>query len=567
MPGQFDPSLVPFLVWALGAAGVFYGTLVFAGGHLSDEAKGHLTRWLKGEYQSSWAEQFCEIFDGIFGKHHLSFSCFLRSAVASILAVFAIWALLDPVLGVLTVRATATFDVWHVLLLGALINVIPDYISLYQTRWVLARFRHVRSFWGQAILLLFDFVVTGAIIYLGIAAYLWATGQAQISLVEMVALFSVYSIFFYSTFLTSIWAWAFALSAGFVEIFHRLGLTRILRIGQEPTRQMALVGGAMVFLACAAIKPVVTVEEGGMTYMDAQLCEWFPERACAHAARLHPDDVAKFELLSKICEGTVTQACMERSLTVLGLDAMASAELYAKACRADQPTGCTRLGWMYRTGTGLPGDDALAASLFNAGCEGGDVVACYNLAGMYREGSGVASDPQQALSLYDTACGGGYPVACSNLGLMYREGLGTPTDAERAVALFKEGCDGGNALGCTQLGWMYRTGSGVAPDTAQAIALYEAGCAGGHALGCTNLGLMYETGNSVAMDAARALALYKAGCEGGNARGCGYLGDMYEFGKGGEASLIAAETFYRQGCQRGDDWSCERLEKLEAGLD
>ncbi|CAN0312320.1 unnamed protein product, partial [Chrysoparadoxa australica] len=177
------------------------------------DKKAALSLWLEGSYQSTWATQFCTMFDRIFGDQHWRLRCVSLSALASVLAVLALWLLFDRILGLISLRADTGLSLWQALLLGAAINIIPDYISLYETRWLLKQFERIRNPIGQFLVLIADAVVTGLIIFLGIKAYLWITGTPQISVVEMMALISIYAVFFYSTFLTSIWAWAYCLSS------------------------------------------------------------------------------------------------------------------------------------------------------------------------------------------------------------------------------------------------------------------------------------------------------------------------------------------------------------------
>ncbi len=509
MPAPLDTLFAAYAAWAFGAAAVFYGAVMFGARHLSDDARARLSLWLQGDYRSSWAEQFCILFDKVFGERHLSFRCFLRSAIASTAAVYAIWFLLDPILGVLAVRATdkgqflspvkggltltpMSFDVWALVLVGVLINTIPDYLSLYETRWVLHRFRAVRTVWGQALVLALDFVLTAAIIWLGIELYLLATGKGTISLVEMVALYSYYSVFFYSTFLTSVWAWAYGLSTLFVGLFTRLGLRRVLNVGQQPAQQIALVGAVLVFTGGMATRPLVSMDESGAVPLDAKLCAWFPRDACLHAARLTADERERLEMLSDACIAGRTEIC---------------------SFAAQQHD---RLGMLY-----------------------------------------------QAATLREKACGAGRARECTYLGWMYETGKGVATDPAHSAALYQQGCDAGDEVGCSLLGYMFASGKGVEADPGRAAGYYLRGCEAGHAWGCTQLGGLFETGDGVAADPARAATLYKQGCDGQNGAGCSYLGDMVANGKGVAADPRAATPLYLRGCQLGDTFGCEALIRLQ----
>ncbi len=52
-------------------------------------------------------------------------------------------------------------------------NLIPDYLSLWEMRWPLGRFEKVRSVPGQITVLLADALITGAIIRVGVNETLW----------------------------------------------------------------------------------------------------------------------------------------------------------------------------------------------------------------------------------------------------------------------------------------------------------------------------------------------------------------------------------------------------------
>ncbi|MEP6245200.1 MAG: hypothetical protein ABJ086_17190, partial [Lentilitoribacter sp.] len=205
-------SFDSYLGIALVLASASYGVTVFFGRHLNSETKENLTLWLWGEYESTWTHHFCNLFDTVFGERHLSWGCFFRSSIASIISVVLLYFLFSSILGVLGGRAVGDLDLIRAIAIGAAINILPDYVSLYETRWILKRFERVRSFSGQAGVLFVDLILSGIIIWLGISVFQYLIGGLSLTAVEVVALFSVYSVFFYSTFLTSVWAWFYCVS-------------------------------------------------------------------------------------------------------------------------------------------------------------------------------------------------------------------------------------------------------------------------------------------------------------------------------------------------------------------
>ena len=48
----------PYFAWAFAAAAIFYSVTAFAVSHLTEEKKAHLSLWLQGDYESTWAAEF-----------------------------------------------------------------------------------------------------------------------------------------------------------------------------------------------------------------------------------------------------------------------------------------------------------------------------------------------------------------------------------------------------------------------------------------------------------------------------------------------------------------------------
>ena len=518
----------PYLSWAFIAAAIFYSVTSFTVSKLTPDRQTHLALWLQGDYESSWAEQFGAMFDRIFGANHMRPRCMALSAIASILAVMGLWALFDPILGVLALRSDAGLNLAQALLLGAAINIIPDYVSLYETRWLLKTFEKVRHPIKQLGILVLDALVTGAIIFAGIKIYLWITGRPSISLVEMAALFSFYAVFFYSTFFTSLWAWAYCLSSWIARLSKRIGLPSWLDIHNAPGAALGLIGAVLVFAGALCLKPALSLDEQGRTAFDDLLCRAFPADACTHLARLTPDEEQKLHYLSQACLGGVDGECMDTALALYDVRPEQAVRLWTKSCDSGDALGCSNLGVMYENAHGVAQDHERAVSLYRQGCDGGDANGCTNLGVMYRNARGVAQDHERAVSLYRQGCDGGDANGCTNLGFMYGTARGVAQDHERAVTLYRQGCDGGSARGCTSLGFMYGTARGVAQDHERAVSLYRQGCDGGNARGCTSLGFMCENALGIAQDDERALSLYGQGCEGGDDLGCTYRDRLLE---------------------------------------
>lgn len=493
-PSDQLASLAGYWAYAFAVAVAFYGVVSWFGKwHLSQSAKETLTLWLWGEYESTWSQHFCNLFDAVFGAKHLSWRCFIRSALASVLAVLLLYLLFGEVLGVLDParRTGGDLPIGQALLLGAAINIIPDYLSLFETRWLLKRFERVKSVLGQLGVLVADAVFTGAIIWLAINAFQWATGGRSLAAVEMLALFSVFSLFFYSTFLTSVWAWLFSLSTWFMRLFSRTSLKRVLDVETKPEAQVALVGAVLIFAVALVLTPVLKADEQQpVSVFDDMLCDMFPADICEHLGRLTKDDKRALAYLADACEGGAIEHCMDTAAKYFEGDDTKAAALWRKACAGGDARGCSNLAIMHKEGRGgLPPDDTKAVELFQQACAGGEAYGCVSLGFMHAEGRGVPPDGAKAAELFQQACDDGDARGCTTLGMMHAAGLrGVPPDNAKVVELYQQACDGGDARGCTHLGRMHAEGRGGLPkDDTKAVELFRQACAGGDATGCSRL--------------------------------------------------------------------------------
>jgi TPR repeat protein len=83
-------------------------------------------------------------------------------------------------------------------------------------------------------------------------------------------------------------------------------------------------------------------------------------------------------------------------------DAAQAAALYRQGCDGGNAPGCTNLGFLYETGTGVVADAAQAAALYRQGCDGGNAVGCFNLGAMaYNQ---TPRDRETARDHFTTAC-------------------------------------------------------------------------------------------------------------------------------------------------------------------
>ena len=204
---------------------------------------------------------FQVVFDKVFGERHLTWTCFYRSCFASLLAVglvLAGWFATRPEARALAGEPAFIRSVLWLVFFTGLLNFIPDYLSLLETRFVLKRWA---GRWRTRTLLLSDAVFTAAISFLVISFSMSlvygsgvildaggatdagsmrvdvrtvALGSAWDQFVDMATFQEEYGaialsvmasdegvsgevpipvgVFFYSAFITSVWLWLFALA-------------------------------------------------------------------------------------------------------------------------------------------------------------------------------------------------------------------------------------------------------------------------------------------------------------------------------------------------------------------
>ena len=583
------------------AAGLVAITLL-AGGLLNQARKDEIALWLMGaQSERNWAKSFTTLFDALFGERHFTWRCFLTSTVVSLAAVLLIWLAMGGT-GALGLRIRAELSLGVLLPMALAVNVLADYVSLLETRWLLGRLHRWRAWPVQLAVLALDAVLTGAIIWLAIAAYLASPlhgGEVE-SFAEILGVFSIFSVLFYSTFLTSAWTWAYILSTWLMRLLAALRLGEWLDLERQPIRVLACVLGLVTFTGALALAAPLRADEEGISAADRALCTLFKGRVCLDVAELTPTEQAQLDFILLACEGGVTRECLDRANDIWEVDGAQAARLFRAACDGGNPTACNNLGALHARGIGIRANPREAARLYRRGCDRGDPLACTNLGFLRERGFGGPADVQEAAQLYRWGCDAGDAGGCTNLGALHVEGIGMKADPKEGARLFRQGCDGGHALGCTNLGYLHERGIGMEADPQEAARLYRLGCDagdaggctnlgalhvegigmkadategarlfrqgcdGGEALGCTNLGYLQERGIGMEADPQQAARLYRQGCDGGDARGCTNLGYLHDEGIGMDPDPAAAARLYRQGCELGDEYACDRADALAA---
>ena len=84
--------------WSAQLAASMLAPTALASTLLNPARKEEIALWLMGaQTEQNWSRSFVWLFDAVFGDRHLSWRCFLRSAIASLIAVVLIWILMGGI--------------------------------------------------------------------------------------------------------------------------------------------------------------------------------------------------------------------------------------------------------------------------------------------------------------------------------------------------------------------------------------------------------------------------------------------------------------------------------------
>ena len=250
----------------------------------SDDLKTALSRWLKDPIAvrptHETAQHFCDLFDIVFTTKFMRPAFFFRSVLASTFAVIVIacaWLALAPLTGEIavvqlrfspeiagdTVTYVGVFVTLFILVFPIFFNWGPDYISLVETRLILRRVVSNRISLLTALILDLSFTIcigiTGLLVGLSFIGA-WTEGELSIAnfmttLEELgyEGLLAFGSVYFLSTFFTSVWLWLFGLAAVLIKAKHLFGfihskLQWALDIDRKPFAALAVYCNLIVSL-------------------------------------------------------------------------------------------------------------------------------------------------------------------------------------------------------------------------------------------------------------------------------------------------------------------------------
>jgi hypothetical protein len=274
------------MAWA-GTTGGLWFLFEQAEKALGEESRLKVVHWL-GEVRfqaslESIPDQFAVLFDRVFGERHFSVKCFARSSVASTVVVMAMAIVVLGWTGT-PYYVPTLFQAWLIIAL----NVIPDFVSLLETRWAL---RWMDSTGRVVVVLLLDVVVTAAIsafaflaLNFGIAViqgspvidalplgraltmvwtqpttFVWAaSGQTLDTIGPEIGP----AVYFWSAFFTSIWLWLYAASVLLSRLLLRMNkgvgfLLKVSDVEKQPFRSMGFVSVIITSVIFALGLPLV----------------------------------------------------------------------------------------------------------------------------------------------------------------------------------------------------------------------------------------------------------------------------------------------------------------------
>ena len=142
-------------------------------------------------------------------------------------------------------------------------NILPDYLSLLETRWVI---RWMEKGKGLLKWIAFDLAATASISMASVLLVLAATGwpDGPTGPLDVVTGRSRFSIFFYTAFFTSVWLWLYGASVLISRLLVRVNagvgfLLNVTDVRQSPLRAVGFVSILLVSAIFLLFLPVVLV--------------------------------------------------------------------------------------------------------------------------------------------------------------------------------------------------------------------------------------------------------------------------------------------------------------------
>jgi hypothetical protein len=273
----------------------------------------HLADIPSDEKIDSWGEIFPKLVDRVFGEKALSMKFFRRSCIASVLAValcccadFSFRAMTSETLDYELLLQYSIVSPLLILILGVYalaFNLLPDYLSLLISRFVIKLVARRKENSAIVLLLLGDLIATGALAFLAISVTLkyvhvllshlivsapihqFITHDLTIQRLFQLSAFLPMVVFgggggfqwfrysnplpwinFFSAFFTSIWLWLYVLSIFLIKAAHKfrplwLKLLPWLDIEKSPMKSIGRFAGILAGAGYALILVLVWVSK------------------------------------------------------------------------------------------------------------------------------------------------------------------------------------------------------------------------------------------------------------------------------------------------------------------
>ena len=226
-----------------------------------------------GKGFSQGAMRFAMLFDTIYGKKHFSFRCIFLSCLTSTIAVMSLSVILYlffPELFSMIDYSNALAKLSVVIAASFFSNLIPDYLSLLESRLIILRFGILPSIQRIILMLIVDIVLTTLIFMVYffslIQIFSLIRGRSMSVLDALISLYSLplfrnyvgdlgpLGIYFWSTFFTSFWIWIYLLGIGVIRFSRILGFgwkflrDSFLNIEDKPYESMGFVTSSTVLI-------------------------------------------------------------------------------------------------------------------------------------------------------------------------------------------------------------------------------------------------------------------------------------------------------------------------------
>jgi len=257
---------------------------------LHDDTKLEIAVWLLGVKTAAkvqtWPDTFAKVFDRVFGTNHLSWRCFWRSCLASYAALIFFAVAAGTTHHRFMIEEPNTFVSWpeKIVWFGLFFNVIPDYVSLLKTRYLLKRIvvtsALVRIRPALSVLAV-DLLATSVIAslptallgrlagwqFLGSDSWIEGSFWDQYSYaIQRARVVGYVWVTLFPAFFTSIWLWLYA-GSGFIlkgaRYFDRyLGwFNRRFDIEKKPLSSIGLVAGGADLLDGGGCEPDLKIPQ------------------------------------------------------------------------------------------------------------------------------------------------------------------------------------------------------------------------------------------------------------------------------------------------------------------